>query len=259
MSAVVAAVDLGATSGRVMLGRFAHHTVKLRTVHRFPNVPVETVDGLHWNILELYRNVVVGLRMAIRDEPELTSVGIDSWGVDYALLRGPRMISTPFTYRDARCARGVELVHATVSPDELYDRNGLQFLPFNTLYQLAAEDTGVSYADALLMIPDLIGYWLSGEQICEITNASTTGLLDLRTHRWDTALMTRLGLSPDVFKPVTEPGVVVGGLRDRVADEIGASGRGLVVTTVGSHDTASAVVGVPMEHTGTSAYISCGT
>ena len=172
---MVAAIDLGASSGRVMLGQVGPNELSIRSVARFANNPVRTIDGLHWNILDLYRGAIGGLRAAVREESGLRSVAVDSWAVDYALLRGQRMLGNPFHYRDGRSAAGVEAVHALVSPAELYGRNGLQFLPFNTLYQLAADQ--LDGADSMLLIPDLLTFWLSGEKVAERTNASTTGLL----------------------------------------------------------------------------------
>src|SRR5450631_219127 len=136
---VVAAVDLGASSGRVMLGRVGPNELSVHPVARFGNDPVRTIDGLHWNILELYRQVLGGLRAAVREESELKSAAVDSWAVDYALLRGDRMLANPYHYRDPRTGAGVAHVHGLVSPAQLYARNGLQFLPFNTLYQLTAD------------------------------------------------------------------------------------------------------------------------
>ena len=157
MNGTVAAVDLGATSGRVMLGHVGPDELRLQHVLRFPNGPVETADGLHWNVDELYRSVLAGLRAALRDEPDIRSVGVDSWAVDYALLRGDRVVSTPFHYRDERTARGVEAVGQVIAAPALYAANGLQFLPFNTLYQLAVDrDEGLLDASTgLLLVPDL--------------------------------------------------------------------------------------------------------
>jgi rhamnulokinase len=284
----VAAIDLGASSGRVMLGHVGHNELKIRSVARFANTPVHTIDGLHWNILDLYRGSIDGLRSAVREEPELIGIAVDSWAVDYALLRGQRMLGNPFHYRDGRTAAGVTAVHAIAPPDELYGRNGLQFLPFNTLYQLAADrlDGGLDGADAMLLIPDLITYWLSGEQIAERTNASTTGLLRAarvdemavstssnngmahgdetgRGHSggavgdWDDELIARLGLPRRLFPRVVDAGSRVGSVLPDVLAEIGAS-HSIDVMIVGSHDTASAVVAVPMR-SGNAAYISSGT
>ncbi|TFD56314.1 rhamnulokinase [Cryobacterium sp. Hh7] len=276
----VAAIDLGASSGRVMLGHVGHNELSIRSVARFANNPVRTIDGLHWNILDLYRGAIGGLRAAVREEPQLLSVAVDSWAVDYALLRGQRMLGNPFHYRDERTAAGVTAVHALESPAKLYSRNGLQFLPFNTLYQLAAEqlDGGLHGADSMLLIPDLITFWLSGEKVAERTNASTTGLLRAAREpgmaisagstnglgqggagggEWDDELIARLGLPRGLFPRLIDAGSRVGSVLPDVLAEIGA-GRSIDVTAVGSHDTASAVVAVPM--TGpNAAYISSGT
>ena len=265
MSSAVAAVDLGATSGRVMLGHVGHNELSLRPVARFPNEPVRTIDGLHWNILGLYRSVLSGLRSALRDEPDVVGIGIDSWAVDYALLRDGRMLGNPYHYRDDRTAAGVAAVHALVDPAELYTRNGLQFLTFNTLYQFAADQLAGSldWADSFLLIPDLLGYWLTGRQIAERTNASTTGLLSVGsagsagTGRWDDELIRRLHLPRSLFPEIVDAGTNIGVLLPSVGGEIGA-GSAMTLTAVGSHDTASAVVATPML-TGSPAYISCGT
>jgi rhamnulokinase len=256
MTAAVAAVDLGATSGRVMLGTVGRNELTLTPLARFANLPVRTTDGLHWNILELYRNVLAGLTAAARQQPRLASVGIDSWAVDYGLLRGDRLLGEPYHYRDGRTATGVDRTHALVSADELYRTNGLQFLPFNTLYQLAAEDEGVlGAADSLLLIPDLLAFWLTGRRVAERSNASTTGLLDLATGDWNGALLGRLGLPPRLLAELVDAGTTIGPLAPDVAAETGLTAR---VVAVGSHDTASAVVAVPAEG-GNFAYVSCGT
>ena len=256
MDVSVAAVDLGASSGRVIVGEVGAHRLALRTVARFGNDPVRLPDGLHWNVVELYRQAVLGLRAAVASTPgTVSSVGVDSWAIDYALVSGNRLLGQPFHYRDERSASGVDSVEAKVARPELYRRNGLQFLPFNTLYQLAA-DPLVAIADHAVLIPDLIGYWLTGQLRTERTNASTTGLLEVHTRRWDEELMERLGLDADLFPRLVDPGDTVGVLLPDVAGLTG--GEGLRVTAVGSHDTASAVVGVPMT-TDDAAYISCGT
>ncbi|MGW9167155.1 rhamnulokinase [Agromyces sp. NPDC055658] len=257
----VAAVDLGATSGRVVVGHVDQSTgrLDLEQVARFPNGPVRLASGLHWDVTGLYRDLTHGLAEAFRLEPGISSIGVDSWAVDYGLLRGDRMLGEPFHYRDERNERAVAAVHAAVPPAELYRRNGLQFLPFNTLYQLAAErESGcLGLADTLLLVPDLIGFQLTGAKVAERTNASTTGLVGLATGEWDTELLERLGLEASLLPPLVPPGTVVGPLRPAVAAELGAP-DGLDVVAVGSHDTASAVVAVPMR-AGSAAYISCGT
>ncbi len=254
-----------------MLGHVGQNDLRLLPIARFPNLPVRTVDGLHWNVLELYRNALAGLATALRRDPAVASIGVDSWAVDYALLRGERMLGNPFHYRDERTGRGVESTHDRVSPQALYAENGLQFLPFNTLYQLAAErlDGALDGADTMLLIPDLINFWLTGKRYAERTNASTTGLLGVDEasrgattglgppSRWNGPLIEDLGLPSGIFPELIEAGTAVGPLLPGVASEIGAH-RAIEVVAVGSHDTASAVAAVPMRN-GTAAYISCGT
>lgn len=249
-----AAVDLGATSGRVMIGRVDEDRVDLELVSRFPNGPVEREDGLHWDFDALFENVVAGLADAVSREPGIESIGIDSWAVDYGLLRDGNLLAEPFHYRDGRTARGVDEVHAIVPFAELYGRNGLQFLHFNTLYQHRV-DAQLAEADAALLIPDLIAFLLTGKQVAERTNASTTGLLDVRTSAWDIDLAERLDIPPAVLPPLVDPGTVIGTLRPEIAERIGAE---LTVVAVGSHDTASAVAATPLSSPD-SAYISCGT
>jgi rhamnulokinase len=255
----VAAVDLGATSGRVMLGQVGPGVLSVEAVHRFPNDSVRTADGLHWNILELYRQVLIGLRKAIEQRPEIVSIGIDSWAVDYGLFRGSRMIGGPVHYRDERTARGVDLVQRIVDQEELYAAGGLQFLPFNTLYQLAVDKAdGLLDADTeMLMLPDLFGFWLTGEKSVERTNASTTGLLDIVSGAWNAELIDKLGLPRSLFPPVVDPGQSIGKLTAMVAADLGAD-EPIEVVAVGSHDTASAIVAVPMSSRN-AAYISSGT
>ena len=258
MSAVaVAAVDLGATSGRVMIGHVGPDTLETTAVARFPNEPVRTPDGLHWNILGLYGAATNGLRDALRAEPGIRSIGVDSWAVDYGLLRDGRLLGNPFHYRDARTESGVAAVHERMPHPELYARNGLQFLPFNTAYQLAAEPEDLlRFADTALLIPDLFGFWLTGQARAEQTNASTTGLLTPRGG-WDEELIATLGLPRGILPPLIAPGERLGALLPEVAASIGAQAD-VGVTAVGSHDTASAVLAVPMR-ADAAAYISCGT
>ncbi|ALX65670.1 rhamnulokinase [Microbacterium sp. XT11] len=250
----VAAVDLGATSGRVMIGRIGDGTLELELVSRFPNGPIERADGLHWDFGTLYESVLDGLAEAVRREPSIESIGIDSWAVDYGLLRDGELLAEPFHYRDERSAAGVELVHETVPFGELYRRNGLQFLPFNTLYQWRVDERTAD-ADAALLIPDLIAYLLTGVAVAERTNASTTGLLRVTDGEWDTELAEALGIPTRILPTLVDPGAVIGRLRPELAARVGAD---LPVIAVGSHDTASAVAAAPLA-TPDSAYISCGT
>ncbi len=257
-SGTVAAVDLGATSGRVILGHVGRDRLDMEAVARFPNDPVRTADGLHWNILSLYGAAIAGLREASRSGADIRSIGIDSWAVDYALLRRGRLLGAPFHYRDERTARGVEAVHARMPHPELFERNGLQFLPFNTLYQFAAEDPDVlGFADSALLVPDVLAFWMTGSKRAERTNASTTGLLRVLDGTWDEELIRALGIPRGILPEVVDPGETIGTLLPEVAEAILAPATTPVVA-VGSHDTASAVVAVPMQ-ADAAAYISCGT
>jgi rhamnulokinase len=250
----VAAVDLGATSGRVMIGRIGDGVLDLELVSRFPNGPVERADGLHWDFGALYEHVLDGLAEAVRREPGIESIGIDSWAVDYGLVKDGELLAEPFHYRDERTVRGVDEVHSIAPFAELYARNGLQFLPFNTLYQYRV-DAHLAEADTALLIPDLIAFLLTGTAAAERTNASTTGLLGVTDGEWDTALADRLGIPSRILPTLIDPGATIGRLRPELAARVG---KDLPVIAVGSHDTASAVVAAPLS-TPHSAYISCGT
>lgn len=272
----VAAVDLGAASGRVMFGRVEFGApdrdtggpggpggaLDVTEVHRFDNVPVSVGGTLHWDILALYRGVLDGLAAAARaagDTP-ISSVGVDSWAVDYGLLDADgRLLGNPVHYRDRRTDGVLDTVLERVPAATLYARTGLQFQPFNTAVQLvaAAGDAQLAAASRLLLIPDLIGYWLTGEIGAELTNASTTQLLDARTGDWAWDLLPRLGIPAGLLPPLRRPGDRVGVLRPEIAEAVGLP-VGVPVTAVGSHDTASAVVGVPASGD-RFAYISCGT
>jgi rhamnulokinase len=255
----VAAVDLGAESGRVVLAEVGPDRLDVSEVHRFPNGPVPVGGTLYWDVLRLYQETAAGLRATAHRVPELHSVGIDSWAVDYGLLDATgELLGNPVHYRDSRTDGVMERVVATVGAATLYQTTGLQLLPFNTLFQLvaAAGTPQLAAAERLLMIPDLLSYWLTGgavtEAATEVTNASTTQLLDVRTRTWATDLMTRAGIPTHLFGALRTPGEAVGRLRDEVG------GGPVPVTAVGSHDTASAVLAVPIEKSA-AAYISCGT
>ena len=242
-----------------MLGHLGPDQLSVEAVHRFPNDSVRIPDGLHWNILELYRNILIGLRKAAEAQPDLAGIGICSWAVDYGLVSGDRLINNPFHYRDERTARGVELVHKIADHATLYAANGLQFQPFNSIYQLAVDhEAGIIDETArMLMLPDLLGFWLTGNQVAERTNASTTGLLDIASGAWNATLIDKVSLPRTLFPSLVDPGSRVGSLREDVAADMGGS-TSLDVIAVGSHDTASAVVGVPMTEPG-AAYVSSGT
>ncbi|WP_036506312.1 rhamnulokinase [Nocardioides sp. URHA0020] len=254
----VAAVDLGATSGRVMACRVGARTLHLEELHRFSNGAVPVRGDLYWDVLGIHREVLVGLREVARTG-ELHGVGIDSWAVDYGLLDcDGRLLGNPRSHRDPRTAGVPDQVRASVSDAELYDISGLQQLPFNTVYQLVSELglPSLEAAEHLLLLPDLLTYWLTGELGAERTNASTTGLYDVRTREWALDLAKRLGLPWSILPPLRDPGSVVGPLLPAVGEHVGRPD--VPVIAVGSHDTASAVVGVPAAEE-SFAYISSGT
>ncbi|MEU3344668.1 rhamnulokinase family protein [Streptomyces sp. NPDC006700] len=251
-----AAVDLGASSGRVMVGRVGRDRLELTEAHRFPNRPVRLPEGLRWDVLALYAGVLDGLRAA----GPVDSVGIDGWAVDYGLLDADgALLGNPVHYRDARTEGVARTVWATVPAAELYAATGIQYAPFNTLYQLAASRPSPQLAAArrLLLIPDLLTYWLTGEQGTELTNASTTQLVDPRTRDWSYEVAARLGVDLDLFAPLRRPGDPAGVLRPEVLRETGLRGP-VPVTAVASHDTASAVAAVPASGE-RFAYICTGT
>ncbi|GGL11201.1 rhamnulokinase [Mangrovihabitans endophyticus] len=246
-----AAVDLGASGGRVMVGRVEPGTLDLRQVCRFANEPVRVAGTLHWDILALYRGVLTGLRAA----GPVRSLGVDSWAVDYGLLdETGALLGNPVHYRDSRTDDVPARVARRIPEDRLYARTGVQRQPFNTLYQLvaAAGTPQLRAARRMLLVPDLIGYWLTGQIGAELTNASTTQLLDPATGAWNTGLIRDLALPPDLFPPLRAPGDPIGPVS---ADLLGYRTEAVAV---GSHDTASAVVGVPAQGPDF-AYVSCGT
>jgi rhamnulokinase len=273
MTLRLAAVDLGASSGRVMLARVGPGQLELTEVHRFWNGPVRLGDTLHWDVLALYREILTGLHkanalagaeassadgVAADVAGGLDGVGIDSWAVDYGLLdRRGKLIGNPVHYRDARTDGVMQRVLEQVSADELYAVTGLQQLPFNTIYQLAAEED-LERAEKLLMIPDLLGYWLTGKLGAEATNASTTQLYDVRARGWSATLAERIGVPAGLLPEIREAGQVIGALLPAVAEETGLDPSTPVIA-VGSHDTASSVVAVPAAEGERFAYISSGT
>ena len=245
----VAAVDLGASGGRVMAGQVSDSGITVHEVHRFPNEPVAVGGTLYWDILRLYAEVRHGLAAAAR-RFALAGVGIDSWGVDYGLLDASgALLGNPVHYRDARTEGMTARMHAAVPAAELYAVTGIQQLAFNTIYQLAATPM-LHHARTMLLIPDLLAYWLTGEIGAEITNASTTSLLDVRAQTWATEVIEKTGLPPRIFPPLRRPGDVIG--------PVLGPGSPLPLIAVGSHDTASAVAAVPAAGPGF-AYISSGT
>ena len=254
------AIDIGASSGRVVAGLWRGDGVELDIVHRFPNGAGESDGHLRWDLSGLYEQVLVGLEKLAEQYPEVTSLGIDTWAVDYGLLDDDgALLAEPVAYRDGRTEAVIPDVHARIDRERLYAINGLQFLPFNTIYQLAAEQRGPLWHRArhAVLLPDLLAYWLTGQLRTEITNASTTGLLDASSRSWSVDLLDALDIPAGLFPPLIEPGEVVGALRPEVSARTGLA-PGVQVVAVGSHDTSSAVVGVPATDQ-KFAYVSSGT
>ena len=267
-SVAYAAVDLGGSSGRVIVGRLEHRRLLTEETGRFANTPVLVMQGgrqvLQWDVLALWAGVRAGLRAAGRLGP-VASVGIDTWAVDYGLLDvDGALLGNPVHYRDDRTAGVPERFFARMATGAHYAITGAQVQPFNTVFQLvaAAGSVRLGAAARLLLMPDLLGHWLTGAVVTEVTNASTTGLLDAATRRWSEPVLAAAGdlAGRDLSRllaPLVEPGTAVADLHHDVAAELGLAGTRLVA--VGSHDTASAVVSVPMADPTTSAYISSGT
>jgi rhamnulokinase len=256
----VAAVDLGASSGRVITVHGGPDGVTLREVHRFANEPVRIGGVLRWDVLSLFGGIVAGLRKAEAAYGRLDSVGVDGWGVDYGLLDADgQLIGNPAHYRDPRTTPTMARVLETVGATGLYSATGTQLQAFNTLFQLLTDRDTAMWAAArtALLVPDLMAYWLCGVPGTELTNASTTGLLDPRTMAWSADLAQRLGLPVDLFPRLRRPGQVLGPLCTDVVRDAGLHSTP-VVTAVGSHDTASAVAGVPTDTTHY-AYVCTGT
>lgn len=254
------AVDIGASSGRHMLGWMEHDQLHLEEVYRFPNGATERNGVLCWDGEALYLHLIAGLR-ACRDKGKIPSyMAIDTWGVDYALLdENGALIGSLTAYRDNRTVGMDEQVRSLVPDEELYRRTGIQKLSFNTVYQLMAhkwqKPDELQRAKTFLMVPDYLNYRLTGKCAVEYTDASTTALLNVKTGDWDRELIDKLGYPVDMFPPIQMPGTSLGHLRREIADEIGFDVQVLLPP---SHDTASAVLAMPTERTD-AAYLSSGT
>jgi rhamnulokinase len=260
------ALDLGASGGRAIIGRYDGDALSLEEVHRFANGPVQVPraggSSLHWDILDLFGQVKQGIASAVGCCKEgLVSVGLDTWGVDFGLLDAhDELLGNPYHYRDSRTDGMVEEACWRVPREEIFGITGIQFMQLNTMIQLVAmaaqRSPMLDVAQTLLMVPDLLNYWLTGRKVSEYTIASTSQLLDARSRVWSVALAERLGIPSHIFPEIVEPGTVLGPLLPWVGEETG--GHGLAVVAVGAHDTASAVAAVPARGEDY-AYLSSGT
>src|SRR5271165_1926107 len=209
------ALDLGAESGRGILGHFDGSRLALEEIHRFPNGPVRLLDTLYWDLPRLFEEIKSALRKAYANSSDLDGVGVDTWGPDFALIgRGNTLLGMPVHYRDARTNGMIELATRAISRERIYEITGVQFLPFNTLYQLLAlKECGsphLEIAEMLLMMPDLLGWLMTGYRAGERTNASTTQLLNPQTGAWSLELCQTLGLPHAVLPPLIKPGSELG-------------------------------------------------
>jgi len=256
------AFDLGAESGRAMLGQFDGERLQLSEVHRFPNGPVRLPDGLHWDVLRLWTEIKRGLARAVRERgADLASVGLDTWGVDFGLLdRDGALVSNPYHYRDGRTDGMLEEAFRRVPRQEIFEQTGIQFMQLNSLYQLLAMVVGRSpaldVAATFLTMPDLFNYWLTGRKVCEFSIATTTQCYDPRRGDWAIPLLEKMGIPPHIFPEIVPSGTVLGELSPSVAEEMGLGS--LPVIAPACHDTGCAVAAVPAEGSDF-VYISSGT
>ncbi|MBC2605213.1 rhamnulokinase [Pelagicoccus albus] len=262
LNQVYLAVDLGAGSGRVIAGEFDGERIELRELNRFDNTPVELPSGWHWNITDLYRNIVDGLKKAgelYSDRP--ISVGVDTWGVDYGLLdEQGNLLGLPYQYRDKRTDGMMDLADQIIGKQEIYRATGIQLMFFNTIFQLLSEverkNPALDIAADLLFLPDLISYWLSGVRSQERSVVSTSQLYNPIIRDWDRDLIERLGMPEKLFKKISDPGEELGPLLENVAQKTGLTKTKVV--TIAGHDTASAVAAIPSQEENP-AFLSSGT
>jgi rhamnulokinase len=259
------AIDLGAESGRIIAGRWNGKKLQLEEIHRFPNGPVHLADSLRWDVVRLWAEIKNGLSLAAaKFGKSIVSIGADTWGVDFVLLtRNGEMLGHPFHYRDARTNGIMEKTLKTVSRAQIFRQTGLQFMQLNTLFQLLAARQYtpelLDRADRLLFMPDFIHWALCGSEVAEFTIASTSQCLNPVTRTWATPLLKKLKLPVRIFPAIVPPGTALGRLRPGVSERTGIHAAQVIAPP--SHDTASAVAGVPTSHTGKSnwAYLSSGT
>src|SRR5229473_637650 len=261
MDKKILAFDLGAESGRGVLGLFDGRKLRLEVIHRFPNGPVRTLDTMHWDVLRLYGEMLATLRRCAADHGEIASLGVDTWGVDFGLLgRGGALLGNPRHYRDPHTEGIMEAAFAKVSREEIFRQTGLQFMRFNSLFQLLALQRDRSplldAAENLLFMPDLFHYFFTGIKVNEFTNTTTSQIYDPTAKRWAYSLVKAFDLPGKILGTIVNPGTVLGPLRASVATETG--NKPVPVIAPATHDTGSAIAAVPA-HGNSWAYISSGT
>ena len=252
------AIDIGASSGRHILCRMEDGRMQTEEVYRFPNGAVRQDGHLVWDLEALEQHVLAGLQAAFRRAPDLQTVSIDTWGVDYVLLQGDTVLSPCYAYRDSRTEAAVQAVHSRIPFEELYRHTGCQFQSFNTIYQLQTdlENGRLAQATDLLMMPEYLLWRLTGRKVREYTNATTTGLVNAAAREYDREILDTLGLPAHLFPPLAQPGSILGPLLPEIAAEAGGNCTAVLCAT---HDTGSAVEGIPMERGEAAAWLSSGT
>ncbi len=256
------AIDIGAESGRVMLGSVSSKKLELEQVHRFDNGPVQQDEALRWDFNKIFSEIKTGITKATKQAgAQVWSLGIDTWGVDFGLLDSSgQLIENPYHYRDSRTNGVMEKAFELMLKRQIYENTGLQFLQFNTIYQLLsmrlARSAALARATNLLFMPDLFSYALCGKIYSEYTIASTSQLMDMRTGEWSQEIFDKLSLPLGIMAKTVKPGTVVGQVLAKIGNEIGCGP--IPVIAIGAHDTTSAVAAVPASDDKW-AYISCGT
>jgi len=256
------AVDLGASNGRVILGILENGVLKLHEVHRFSNDPVMVNGNLYWDVLRLFHEIKQGVLNCVRlGNRDISSIAIDAWGVDFGLLdRQGNLLGNPYHYRDKRTDGMIDKIQEQISKEELYNITGIEFMWFNTIFQLYSMKLNnpslLDTAGSLLLIPDLMNYFLSGKKATEYSIATTTQLLDAHTKCWSDKIIKQIGLPREIFTDIIPSGTIIGDLTDELAKELGISK--IKVIAVAGHDTQSAIAAVPASSSDF-AYISCGT
>ncbi len=254
-------VDLGATSGRTILGSIVNGKLQQRELTRFPNNIIQTGGHFFWDIYALYNEIIKGLKLVASEGIELTSIGIDTWGCDFVMIgKDGGILRNPYCYRDPHTDGAMEEYFKLIPKEKVYEKTGIQFMQFNSLFQLATlrrnHDSALEAAEKILFIPDALTYMLTGEAVCEYTVLSTSQMLDPRTKRIDKELINAIGLKEEQFGRYVQPGEVVGVLSEEVQKQTGLGA--VPVVAVAGHDTGSAVAAVPAEDE-RFAYLSCGT
>jgi sugar (pentulose or hexulose) kinase len=260
------AFDLGASSGRAVLGRFDGQTLSLEEMHRFHNGPTRVLDSIHWNALQLFTEMKTGLAKAAEATGgDIAAVGIDTWGVDFGLLdKSGALIGNPYHYRDSRTDGVMDRTFEIVPQAEVFMQTGIQFMQLNSLFQLVAmalhQSPALAAADTLLFMPDLFNYWFTGQKMCEYTIASTSQAYNMQENCWATEMLAKLDIPTHIFLDVVPPGAKVGTILPDIAQEAGLSGP-VPVIAPGGHDTACAVASVPVADADQErfAYLSSGT